>query len=255
MSKPVEFQTVQKNMAAHLRNPDQFEGPAGIEDRRLGIYRELIFNNIEGFISGAFPVLRGLYTEENWLAMVRKFIVNHQSHSPYFLHISQEFLGFLQNEYQAVDTDPQFLLELAHYEWVELALDVSEADEPKSVSVHGELGDQELLEQQLNLSPVAWPLSYEYPVHRISPDYQPDGAPESATFLVVYRHQEDIKFLESNAITVRLLLLISESKGGDLAQVFESLAKELNYADVSQLQSFGIGLIRDLMDKNVVFIA
>jgi len=254
MSKPADFHSIQHNMAAHLRNPEQFEGPAGIEDRRLAIYRELIFNNIEGFISGAFPVLRDLYSDESWLVLVRKFVVSHQSHSPYFLHISQEFLGFLQNEYQTLESDPGFLLELAHYEWVELALDVADADEPKGVSDQAELGDQELLEQNLSLSPVAWPLSYKYPVHRISPDYQPDLAPESATFLVVYRQQEDIKFLESNAITVRLLLLISESKDQALTQVFQSLAQELNYADVSQLQSFGLGLIRDLMDKNVVFI-
>lgn len=57
--------------------------------------------------------------------MVRDFIHSHQSHSPYFLQISEEFLGYLKDERQVQALDPAFMLKLAHYEWVELALDVS----------------------------------------------------------------------------------------------------------------------------------
>ncbi|OEC36203.1 Putative DNA-binding domain-containing protein [Pseudomonas cuatrocienegasensis] len=85
-------------------------------------------NNIEGFISGAFPVLHRLIEASRWQRLVRSFIAEHQARTPYFLQISQEFLAWLQQGYVAEAGDPPFVLELAHYEWVELALDVSEAE-------------------------------------------------------------------------------------------------------------------------------
>ena len=118
----------QLEMARFLRNPDTAPAPEGIEPRRLKIYQDLIYNNIEGFISGGFPVLRTLYTDDAWNELVRKFIDGHSCHTPYFLEISQEFLNFLMNDYELRDCDPPFMAELAHYEWVELALDVSQEE-------------------------------------------------------------------------------------------------------------------------------
>ena len=36
----------QLQFANHLRNPDRFPAPQGIEERRLLVYRDLFFNNI-----------------------------------------------------------------------------------------------------------------------------------------------------------------------------------------------------------------
>ena len=119
------FQDSQIAFAAHIRHPELHEAPADLEDRRLAIYRDLFYNNIEGFLASGFPVLRSILGDSLWHRMVRDFIHSHQSHSPYFLQISEEFLGYLKDERQVQASDPAFMLELAHYEWVELALDVS----------------------------------------------------------------------------------------------------------------------------------
>ena len=37
--KTPDFQTLQREFAAHLRNPDSHPAPDGIEERRLDIYR------------------------------------------------------------------------------------------------------------------------------------------------------------------------------------------------------------------------
>jgi len=121
-----DFISRQYAFAAHIRDPHNNPAPAGIEDRRLGIYRELFFNNVEGFLSSSFPVLKQLYTEQDWLALARDFFAGHHCHSPLFLEIPREFLAYLDNERGQRDTDPPFLRELAHYEWVELALSVAE---------------------------------------------------------------------------------------------------------------------------------
>ena len=86
----------------------------------MAIYSELFFNNIEGFIASAFPVLKSLYDEDDWLVLVRKFFIEHNCKTPYFLEISQEFIEYLSHQYQMTKKDPIFMLELAHYEWVEL---------------------------------------------------------------------------------------------------------------------------------------
>ena len=92
-----ELADIQRAFAAHIREPDLHAAPAGIEDRRMKIYRELFYNNIEGFISSAFPVLRKLYSDTDWHAMVRDFVHRHQSQTPYFLVISEEVLAYLEN--------------------------------------------------------------------------------------------------------------------------------------------------------------
>jgi hypothetical protein len=108
----------QLGMAKYLRNPEQCEAPVGVEPRRLKIYQDLIYNNVEGFLSSGFPVLRTLYCSDDWHSLSRLFIQQHQCHSPYFLEISQEFLTFLLQEHSHRACDPIFITELAHYEWV-----------------------------------------------------------------------------------------------------------------------------------------
>ena len=53
-----DFQKLQYAFAAHLRDPAAHPAPAGIEDRRLQIYRELFYNNVEGLLASNFPVIR-----------------------------------------------------------------------------------------------------------------------------------------------------------------------------------------------------
>ena len=38
-------------LAAHVRDPAAHAGPPGIEDRRLAVYRELVFNNLDGLLA------------------------------------------------------------------------------------------------------------------------------------------------------------------------------------------------------------
>ena len=95
-------------MARYLRDPQGQPAPEGVEERRLKIYRDLVYNNVEGFISGGFPVLRSLYQDEDWHQLVREFIDQHRCHTPYFLEISQEFLKFLMQRDEPGPMIPRF---------------------------------------------------------------------------------------------------------------------------------------------------
>lgn len=240
---------VQSQLAAHIRQPDVESGPAGIDDRRLKIYRELFYNNIEGFISSGFPILRSIIPDQPWHAMVRDFIVRHRCHSPYFLEISQEFLLYLQQTYSPREADPPFLLELAHYEWVELALDVSEED-VDAIPCHRQ-GD--LLAGIPVVSPLAWSLAYQYPVHRIGPDFQPAEAGAQATFLVVYRNRQHVVgFMQANAVTARLLELLQDSVVRSGTETLKQIATEMQHPQPEQIVGFGLELLQQLRSLDII---
>ena len=262
--KNAGFQLMQGYFAAHLRAPDAVAAPAEIEDRRMGIYRDLIYNNIESFISGGFPVLRSIYDEARWHAMVRDFVHRHHSHSPYFLQISEEFLQYLQTERAEngeCAQDPPFLLELAHYEWVELALDVSEAEFPADLA--REYADHQILDWAPVASPLAWNLSYQFPVHHLGPAFQPVDPPQTPTFLVVYRNRADtVAFLEANAVTSHLLSLIQSHTGVDGAdtgqqplsgrQLLQALAGDIQHPQPEQVIDFGKDILKKLHSLDIL---
>ena len=66
------FIKIQRTFTQHMRNPDENPAPVGIEDRRMKIYRELIYNNIQNFMSNSFPVIRKIMDDSDWHKMMRK---------------------------------------------------------------------------------------------------------------------------------------------------------------------------------------
>lgn len=245
----LEFQQQQARLTAHLRDPDHAPAPAGIEERRLKIYRELFYNNVEGFLANAFPVLRQLSDDGYWHALVRDFFACHRSSNPLFNGLAEEFLRFLESERGEHEADAPFLKELAHYEWVELALSVAE-DAPVDPAIDPE-GD--LLEGVPVISSLAWTLAYDFPVHRISPAHQPQVPGTQPTLLTVWRNPEcDIKFLEINLFTARLLELLGEARGCSGRELLMSMAEEMAHPEASQLLHEGAGLLDGLRMRGII---
>jgi len=192
---------LQRAFAARIRKPAQEALLPGISAERMAVYEQLFFNTLESFLSGGFPVLHGLFDDARWQRLVRAFMAEHRCATPYFLEIAQEFLAWLQNGYVAERGDPPFILELAHYEWVELALDVAEAELPTRLS------SADLLTSQPRWSPLAWPLAYVWPVNRIGVDYQPQTPPAEPTCLLVWRDRADkVRFMQLSPFAYQLAL-------------------------------------------------
>ncbi len=221
-----DFTQVQYAFAAHIRDPENNPPPRDVEDRRMAVYRELFYNNVEGFLADGFPVLRSLYEDDTWHAMARDFYASHYCRSPLFMEIPREFLSYLEQERGEREEDPPFLRELAHYEWVELALSIAEASPPPRAP-----GDGDLLDNAPVLSSLAWPLSYAWPVHRIGPDFRPEQPGEHPTYLLLHRDEDEgrIHFLELNAISARLFALLQEQQDLSGRAALETIAAELNH--------------------------
>ena len=240
---------LQRQFAAHIRDPDRQPAPAGIEDRRLQIYRELFFNNLRSLLANNFPVLHGLYEPDDWSALVRDFYAEYRCHTPLFTEIAREFLRYLQDVREPRPNDPPFLLELAHYEWIELALELDERD-PAAIAVDA---DGDLLAGSPALSPLAWPLSYRFPVHRIRPDHRPAQPPAEPTHLLVYRDRQDrVRFMELNAVARLLVERLQNGPRASGRSLLESVAADIGHPDPARVVAAGAGLLADLRERGVI---
>lgn len=250
MADRPDFQEKQYAFAAHIRDPDNVPAPGGIENRRMAIYRKLFFNNLINLLATMFPVLRKIYTEEQWRGLIRKFMQYHTAETPYFLQLPEELLSFLQNEYEPTPEDHPFLLELAHYEYVELALSVS-TEENDLTSVNP---DGDLLADVPVKSALAWAFAFHYPVHRISPEFLPTEPAAQPVYLALYRGSTDkVRFLELNAVTAGLLDAIENNPANNTgATLIRELASKINYPDVDAFVKHGSDALNELRNLEII---
>ena len=249
------FKEQQVRFAAHIRDPENHPPPEDVEDRRMAVYRDLFYRNVEGFLSGTFPVLRRLMDDNAWHSMARDFYAKHRCDSPLFLEIPREFLNYLDQERNQHPEDPPFLQELAHYEWVELAVSVAEADMQTDANSSGadDTSADALLDARALLSPLAWPLAYQYPVHRISPDFIPATPGEQPTYLLVFRNGKDaVEFIELNPVSARLFALLQEERTGNGRQVLEQISSELKHPQPQVVIDGGRAILHDWYQRGIV---
>jgi hypothetical protein len=225
---PQDFQALQQHFAQHLRDPEKTYDPQAvdgdaIEPRRLAIYESLFFNNFDSLLSNMFPVMQRLVGPDHWARLVRRFMQHHGARTPYFHQLGQEWLRFLQTDSEVGEDKDQFpfLQELAHYEWVELAVSIEPFD-PSPFS--GVRIDQDPV---LQLSPLVWPLHYDWPVHRIGADSDPQTIQPAETWLLVHRDSEDrVHFAE---ITSAVFALMRRFAGAEkpVSEVVENVVSDL----------------------------
>ena len=242
-------QRLQYQFTAHLRDPAHAPAPAGIEDRRMGIYRELVFTNMESFISSNFPILRSLYNDAEWETLARDFLREHECHTPLFPEFAREFLRYLEARQQQDRGDAPFLVELAHYEWAELALALDEAEIDDTT--HDSRGDP------LNGIPVVSPLlcvlGYRYPVHRIGPDFRPTDVPSEPTLLLLVRGRDDtVRFNEINALSAMLIERLQQNTQLSGRACLHALLAEYDPGVAGNLRDAGEAMLSELMQREAI---
>jgi len=224
-----DFREMQLDFTAHIRNPQINAMPAGLEPRRMKIYLELLYNNVEKFLSNTFPVTRSTFSDERWEALVRDYLHRHKATSPYFLEIPQEFMEFLSSTRAGEDAhpdsknDPDWLLEMCHYEWVELALDVADLELPwEAVDPDGDF-----MSSPWVVSPLLWSLGYEWPDAK-----------------------DKVRFLESDAPTSRFLALLEE--GQTLREVIDQMDHEMPQLTTDEVETKMLATLKKLRGTEIV---
>ena len=213
---PETLRQQQLALAHWIRDPANQTPPPGIEPRRLQVYRELIRNTVAGLLSSQFPVIRRLRGEAFWNALIDDFIREHRAQTPLFPEVGQEFIAYLSARAESGRGDPPFLPELAHYEWAELGIALSdEVEDPASIDP-----EDDLMQGVPVLSPQAWPLAYVWPVDRLRPEHQPDAPPAEPTLLLLQRAADhSVRFARLDPLGFALLEPIRSAPDTGLALV------------------------------------
>lgn len=223
MQPPSQYRDSVVEFGQAIRNPDQKHRYDSI---RMTIYQELFLNNIHAFISTAFPVTKSLLSEQLWQSSIQQFLTHHHSHSPLFTDISTEFLSFIDKESSDF---PTHLIELMHYEWLELKLD-GESTQIKK-------GTTPQLDSIITVSPVSQLAVYQYPVHLMRPGFEPY---RETTHLLIYRSwNEQICFDLLTASSALLFQSLIESEQ-TLEQQLENLALQLGTDCTESFKQFGV---------------
>lgn len=234
-------------LAANIRDPANAVPPPGIDERRLKVYRELFLGNIDSMLAGNFPVLRRIFGDDEWSLLVAAFYREHGSRTPLFTELPREFLRYLET--RDVDDDKPWSRELAHYEWVELALQISEAT--RDDIAHDAAGD--LLSGRPLPSPLAWPLAYAWPVHRIGPGYQPDVAPPEPTLLLLRREADGkVSFHSLSPLTFRLLQRLDLEPALTGREQLAALAAEAGARDIDAFMRDGEAMLLQLHREGTI---
>ena len=242
-------QELQYRFTAHLRDPAGAPVPAGVDDRRMRVYRELVYANMESFISSNFPVIRSLYDDAQWENLAREFLREHRCHTPLFPEFGREFLRWLETRQEQGRDDPPWLLELAHYEWAELALSLDEAD--IDALAHDPDGDPRHAIPVI--SPLACVLAYRFPVHRISADFRPAEAPDEPTLLLLVRGRDDtVHFHEINALSALLVERLQQNTEASGSDCLEALLADYDAATAANLRVAGEAMLQELKEREAI---
>ncbi|PLA74472.1 DUF2063 domain-containing protein [Hydrogenovibrio sp. SC-1] len=252
------FQQLQTLFASHIRDPQNQpyqpqkhpglgEMALEIEPRRLAAYEQLFFNNINSFFRNLFPVSCSVLGEDRWLELIREYMQKHQARTPLFHELGQEFLLFLQADYQPRDDDPPYLLELAHYEWIELALLVDEQE-----GIYLDSPPQANLQSRYRLSPLAIPLAYQWPVDQISADNANLEQPETPTTILAYRDVNDqVQFMALTPLLYELLVRLEGNNPDPLEEVMADMAETMQQPAAS-LATLALPALDGLLQQQVL---
>lgn len=246
-SLPETLYEQQRRFAGHIRDPEAVAAPADVPEARMAVYRELFFNNIEGTLADAMPVLRGLLGEDDWLALVRAFFAGHPSATPFLARLPGAFAAWLAEGNGPADLPP-WAAELADYEWRTLELVLAEAPAGSPIEAAGD----DLLAGVPVLSPLARLCGYRYPVHCLGSE-PPAAEPQTPTRLVLWRDaDDDVQALELNPVSARLLELLAAGDDRPGRDLLTAIARELHHPDYEVVVQGGLALLEDLRNRRVV---
>jgi uncharacterized protein len=216
-----DFQTLQRQFAAHLRQPDQAPLPLGCDAVRMRHYHQLFFNNFDGVLDTAFIRLSACFPGEDWDRLVLSFFQTVPQHSPFLADVPARFVEYLEAQSLVPVSEGQ--MELAAYELACFELK-SDQDHPLPEGLI-EPAAWEAVRPVLN--PASLFFESVFPVHDLA--WNPLSSERVPTFLVLVRDSEGrVQTHALSPASARLLILLIEHPTLRVAQIVSLLADEID---------------------------
>ncbi len=247
MTKPPKLlNDFQYEFSRQLRAQDEEFTLPGISQHAAQIYRDLVFNNLRGFIDRCFPVAQTLISGETWHNLVVDFFKKSPCQSPVFNEIPYAFVNYVYENHLILTSKP-WLGDLLHYEWLELFVDLHTES---VIPCH----DGYRVDMPLRLNPTLMNQTYNWPVQDICTEHIPTHP--SPTHLLVFRNsQNQVQFMEINPMTSSLLNILEQHPGSRAEELLNSLCALQPDFDRDKIQEFGQQLILDLVQCDAILSA
>lgn len=195
-----DYVTQLNDFSSLIRNPSENHH---LDNDKISLYHSLVKKNLDSVISPCFPVLKQIIPKEIWKRLISELLAQHQLNTPLFYKAPLFLVNLLNNH--PLPNYP-FAASLAHYEWIELELELLDVSCKQEKSTY----DREIYCYPLKLSEHARLLRYDYDVHNICNEYIPTT--KSCTYLIVYVLHGEIQFTKISEINYQLLTYLFNEK-------------------------------------------
>lgn len=218
-----DFQQLQRQLTAHLRDPEANPPPEGPEDRRLAIYRRLVFGNVSRLLAANFPLSRKQLGKDAFSALIRHFLREHRAETPYFPRLAGELQAWYQKAQPRRAEDPPWLGELILYESEKRRLRNC-ADPTASPEIDP---DGDVVSGVPAPSPLLRLLTLRYPVHKGKAGRLDDTPPSVPSFLLLRRDSAGrMRTEELSVFPAGLLAMVLDAKRKTGRELLETMLEQ-----------------------------
>lgn len=218
-----DFQQLQRQLTAHLRDPQANPPPEGPEDRRLAIYRRLVFGNVSRLLAANFPLARKQLGKEAFSALIQHFLREHRAETPYFPRMAGELQAWYQKAQPQRTEDPPWLGELILYE-----------SEKKRIRNISDPALDPMIDPQGDVisgipapSPLLRLLTLRHPVHKAKSEQLEAEPPEVPSFLLLRRDRAGrMRTEELGVLAAGLLAMVLDENRKTGRELLETMLKQ-----------------------------
>jgi hypothetical protein len=244
------LQELQLDFSRMIRTRGDAPEFSDIDARRLKVYKDLFYNNIESLLRQNFPVMVRILGDEHWHELIDKFWQRHRCQTPYFSKIGEEFIRWLLHQNTKIQAEYPFLSELAHYELMEVVISTADIQIPAELTAGSE---QLRKETTLVINPVSELLHYHYPVFRVSPEYLPRTAAADPCHILIYRKRDhQVKFIQLSPASVILIEML-KTQARSLSDLVAATEHSMN-VESGSLASHIEEQVKEFIEKEVILI-
>lgn len=217
-----DFQTLQHQFAAYIRDPAQAPLPEGCDPGRMRQYHQLFFNNFDGVLENTFARFKASLAPNQWATLTQTFFRHTPQHSPFLADVPARFTDFLAEQEALALTPGQE--ELAAFELA--AFELRSAEDSAPPTGLNPAGD--LLADHPVVNPECLLFESDFPVHdkNWSPTTEVAAQP---IFLCLLRDPEGlIQTQVLSAASALLLALIDENPAASGTEIIAQLCRQLD---------------------------
>lgn len=202
-----------------------------LQENFTAIYRKNTPDSLIEILTNMFPLLQTALGSQNWKKQVDDFFQNHPIKTPIVHEIPDEFVDYLYHHAEKKH------FELAHYEWVEIALYFDKTDLAQ-IPCHS-TGD--LLQGIPVVSPLAYLLHYET-LKQHAEDYY-----------IAYRNtKHDVFYLGINLFSAKFFELLQKNTSLSGESVLKTLAIDTHHPSPALVLENGLALLQEWREKDII---